>query len=111
MTRIDPTEPNAIKFERFIFDLLPLARRALVVEAAKQRAFAPVKNASGMAADTPETARAAMVQLDAALLARAGACVDAGVAVEVNPLWALDAAEASRLIEPDLHIREPTYFR
>ena len=43
--RIEPTEPNAIKFERFIFDLLPEARHAIVVEVDEARTFAPVKNA------------------------------------------------------------------
>ena len=38
------SEPNAIRFERFIFDLLPLAEKALVVEVDPAEAFAPVKN-------------------------------------------------------------------
>ena len=29
---IEPEEPNAIKFEQFIFDLLPAAERAIVAE-------------------------------------------------------------------------------
>ncbi|HEX3726539.1 MAG TPA: UTP--glucose-1-phosphate uridylyltransferase, partial [Pirellulales bacterium] len=41
---IEPATPNAIKFERFIFDLLPAARQAIVVEVDEERAFAPVKN-------------------------------------------------------------------
>ena len=45
--RIEPAEPNAIKFERFIFDLMPRARRAIVVEVDRAQAFAPLKNASG----------------------------------------------------------------
>ena len=40
-------KPNAIKFERFIFDLMPSARNAIVVEVDPARAFAPLKNASG----------------------------------------------------------------
>ena len=31
-TRVVPTTPNAFKFERFIFDLMPLARRVTLVE-------------------------------------------------------------------------------
>src|SRR5262249_38265390 len=44
---IEPSAPNAIKFERFIFDLLPLAERAIVIEADPACAFAPVKNPVG----------------------------------------------------------------
>ena len=35
--RIDSQEPNAIKFERFIFDALPLADRTLIVEGDRSR--------------------------------------------------------------------------
>ena len=49
---VEPDAPNAIKFERFIFDLLPAAKNALAVESEKRLSFAPVKNASGAAADT-----------------------------------------------------------
>ncbi len=104
---VEPITNNAIKFERFIFDLLPAAKNALVVEAAKEVAFAPVKNAVG--ADSPETARQGMVRCAAELLRSAGACVD-DVVVEVSPLWALDSEEASRKIQPGLHITRPTYF-
>jgi UDP-N-acetylglucosamine/UDP-N-acetylgalactosamine diphosphorylase len=104
---VEPETENAIKFERFIFDLLPAARNALVVEAAKKDAFAPVKNASG--ADSPETAREGMVHQAAELLRNAGARVD-DVVVEVNPLWALDSEEALRKIQPGLHVTRPTYF-
>ena len=56
--RIEPSQPNAIKFERFIFDLMPQARRAIVVEVDPARAFAPLKNEPGAKADTPENVRA-----------------------------------------------------
>ncbi len=43
----DPPAPNAVKYETFIFDALPLARRSLVVEADRAEEFAPIKNAEG----------------------------------------------------------------
>ncbi len=43
---IEPARPNAIKFERFIFDLMPHARNAIVVEVDPAKAFAPLKNDS-----------------------------------------------------------------
>ncbi len=104
---VEPEAENAIKFEQFIFDLLPAAKNALVVEAAKEDAFAPVKNAEG--ANSPETARQGMIRRDAELLRNSGAIVD-DVAVEVNPLWALDSEEATRRIQPGLHVTQPTYF-
>jgi UDP-N-acetylglucosamine/UDP-N-acetylgalactosamine diphosphorylase len=107
---VEPAAPNAVKFERFIFDLLPQARNALVVEADPAQAFAPVKNASGEATDTAETAQAAMVRRDTELLQAAGAACEPGVAVEVNPLWALDSFEARRKLTTGLRITEPTYF-
>ncbi len=50
-----PDEPNAYKFEKFIFDVIPHADRVEVHEVAREREFAPVKNAEG--ADSPATAR------------------------------------------------------
>ena len=56
--RVEPSKPNAIKFERFIFDLMPSARNAIVIEVDAASAFAPLKNAPGAAADTPEAVKA-----------------------------------------------------
>jgi len=107
---VTPQAPQAIKFERFIFDLLPLAKNAIVVEADPAEAFAPVKNADGAPTDSPATAKAAMIARDTKLLQAAGAAVAPGVAVEVSPLWALDAAEAAARIPRGLRITTPTYF-
>lgn len=107
---VEPTAPNAIKFERFIFDLLPQARNALVVEATPDEAFAPVKNAPGEATDTAATAQRAMIEHDRKLLQAAGVQCDPNVAVEVNPLWALDVQEAARKIAGARHITQPAYF-
>ena len=107
---VEPAAPNAIKFERFIFDLLPAAARAIVVEIDPQRCFAPLKNASGDKQDTPEIVRAQMVALHAEWLGQAGAKLDAGVEVEINPLFALDAAELAKKIKPGVQIVESTYF-
>jgi UDP-N-acetylglucosamine/UDP-N-acetylgalactosamine diphosphorylase len=52
---VTPEQPNAVKLEQFLFDLLPMAPRVAVQEVDRQREFAPVKNASGE--DCPDTAR------------------------------------------------------
>ncbi len=59
--RVEPEEPSGLKFERFVFDALPAAKRARVVEANRDEEYAPVKNASGP--DSPETAREALDRL------------------------------------------------
>ncbi|MBP88163.1 MAG: UDP-N-acetylglucosamine pyrophosphorylase [Planctomycetaceae bacterium] len=107
---IEPASANAIKFERFIFDLLPVAKNAIVIESRASEAFAPVKNANGAASDTPQHTQAAMIQYDRSVLAGAGAEVGPGVAVEVSPLYALDSDEARAKIQPAQRINEPTYF-
>ncbi len=90
---IKPTAPNAIKFERFIFDLLPLAERALVVEAEAADVFAPVKNADGEPLDTPTDSKRALLALHRRWLQAAGARVREEVAVEIHPEWALDQVD------------------
>jgi UDP-N-acetylglucosamine/UDP-N-acetylgalactosamine diphosphorylase len=107
--RIEPASENALKFERFIFDLLPSASRAIVVEVDPREHFAPLKNASGTA-DTPEQVRARMVALHGRWLREAGAELCDGVPVEISPLWALDACETAARVTPGMKVMEPTYF-
>jgi UDP-N-acetylglucosamine/UDP-N-acetylgalactosamine diphosphorylase len=109
--RIEPERPNALKFERFIFDLMPSADRAIVIEVDPARAFAPLKNASGAKDDTPETVRARMTALDRQRLRDAGVEVADDVAVELSPLWALDAAELAAKVRPGMKITTATYLR
>ena len=87
----DPDNPNAIKFERFIFDALPSAQNALVVQGDRDREFNPVKNRSG--ADSPETSRAALIQIARQWLAECGHELDKDTIVEISPLAALDAGD------------------
>ncbi len=109
--QVEPAEPNAFKFERFIFDLLPAAQRAIVVEADAAQSFAPVKNAPGDNRDSPDTARAMMVALHCRWLEAAGAKVAPNVAVEISPLFAMDAAEVKAKIKPGTVIDKATYLR
>jgi UDP-N-acetylglucosamine/UDP-N-acetylgalactosamine diphosphorylase len=107
---MEPTTPNAIKFERFIFDLLPLAENAIVVEVEPSEGFAPLKNASGAPKDTPETTRAAMSAQHARWLRAAGAIVPDKLDVEINPSFAFDVLDLKNKIEPGLEITQETYF-
>jgi len=107
---VEPPEPNAIKFEQFIFDLLPAARNAIVVEVDEATAFAPLKNAPGEKRDSPETVQAQLVALHSAWLREAGAVVDDDVPVEISPLFALDAAELRGKLAAGLRVSQPRYF-
>jgi UDP-N-acetylglucosamine/UDP-N-acetylgalactosamine diphosphorylase len=104
-----PDEPNSLKFERFIFDLLPEARHALVIEVEKRKNFVPLKNASGAASDSPEHVRAGLIDIYSQWLSAAGTEVSDGVAVEISPLFALDAAELARKVSPE-RIESPKLF-
>ncbi len=53
---VEPTEPNGIKFEMFVFDALPFAQNPLVIETKRADEFSPVKNAEG--ADSLATSQA-----------------------------------------------------
>ena len=109
--RIQPAKPNAIKFERFIFDLMPLARNAIVIEVDPAWAFAPLKNAPGAAADTPESVKAQILDLHRQWLRQSSVEVADGVAVEVSPWLALDADELRGKIRPGTKIVETAYLK
>lgn len=98
---VDPSEPNAVKLEAFIFDALPLAKQPIVLEIDRSEEFSPVKNATGV--DSVETSRRDMSRRAARWLNAAGAkipCDSDGnptPTCEVSPLAALEADDlASR---------------
>ena len=94
---VTPKEPNAFKFEQFIFDALPEAANALVVEADRGREFNPVKNAEG--ADSPQTAREAIRRIHRSWVEAAGGRIAEGTTVEIGPLYALDAEELAAKLD------------
>jgi UDP-N-acetylglucosamine/UDP-N-acetylgalactosamine diphosphorylase len=109
-----PPEPNAVKFERFIFDALPMAARWALVETDRAHEFEPLKNATGP--DSPATVRQRMSDQFADWLERAGATVprrpDGSVpfGLEISPLFALDAAELKSKLAPGLNVEGPLYL-
>ena len=52
---VSPTEPNAYKFEAFLFDAFESLDDMAILRVKREDEFAPVKNAEGV--DSPETAR------------------------------------------------------
>ncbi|MBN1912152.1 MAG: UTP--glucose-1-phosphate uridylyltransferase [Pirellulales bacterium] len=107
---IDPSEPNAIKFERFIFDLLPEAQNAIVVEVDPARHFAPLKNAPGSAQDSPEAVQAQLIAEHTSWLRTAGVEIAEGVPVEISPLFALWADDLPAKIPPGTRVTEARFF-
>jgi len=103
--------PNAIKFERFIFDLLPQAENAIVVQVAPCDHFAPLKDADGEAdTDTPTWVREQLSAYAARCLRAAGVEVAEGVPVEISPLYALDVEELRGKVSSGMRIDTPTYL-
>lgn len=87
-----PAEPNAIKLERFIFDILPLAEKTLLLEGKRDEIFSPVKNLAGI--DSIETSKRDQNKLFSSWLSAAKADIPmdlSGVppfSVEISPLFA-----------------------
>lgn len=107
----DPDEPNAVKFETFLFDALPSARRSVTVEARREDTFSPIKNAEG--ADSPATARRDLNRLYARWLEAAGAGVPRDgdgepVDLEIDPRHAVDAGELAGRLPAGTEIAGPT---
>lgn len=100
---VEPTEPNSIRFESFIFDVIPRARNPLVIEADREREFAPVKNAEGE--NSPEMARRALAREWARWFDEAGVEVPRDEdgnprhPIEVSPLVADCAANLAGALE------------
>jgi UDP-N-acetylglucosamine/UDP-N-acetylgalactosamine diphosphorylase len=112
--RVEPATENALKFEMFIFDVLPRAERWTVMETDRRTEFHPVKNATGN--DSPATVRQAMANVAGAWLEAAGVSVprdakgDVAVTLEISPLLALDAGELPGKVGPQTRIAGPTYL-
>lgn len=109
-TPIVPERPNAIKFERFIFDILPLAKNPWVVEVDPAEGFAPIKNGLGAATDTLATAQQAILDRGRRWCAAAGFRVTPTARIEIAATAALDPQDlrgkypAGKVIERDLFL-------
>lgn len=110
---VDPTEPNAVKFETFVFDALGAAERTLTMMVRREEEFSPVKNATGV--DSVATARTHLVARAWRWLAQAGVRPpDAAGAdpppVEIDPLFALDAEELAERLPAGFRVAPGTYL-
>ncbi len=104
---IKPDKENAVKFETFVFDALPFAKKTLNLEVRRENEFAPLKNAEG--SDSIESCRMLLSAHFCEWLAQAGVsipmpglAVDAKQpAVEISPLYSLDAEELAAKVKPE----------
>jgi UDP-N-acetylglucosamine/UDP-N-acetylgalactosamine diphosphorylase len=111
---VEPTTENALKFEMFVFDALPMADRWLVMESPREEEFSPVKNATGV--DSPATAQLAIANLAGSWLERAGVRVarnaEGNVAepLEISARFAMDADELAARVWPGRVVDAPLYL-
>ena len=93
---VKPDKPNAVKLEQFVFDAIPLAKNAIVLETDRAEEFSPVKNAEGV--DSPQTCRRDQIRRAARWLGEAGVKVptrdgEPDAVLEISPLYATTAAQ------------------
>ena len=106
-TTVKPEVPNARKFEKFIFDVIPDARKVLNLEFAREEEFSPVKNADGE--DSPATAQRDMIRKAARQLEAAGVTVPRGAdgeplhKIEIDPCYEVTGDE---VITGDVYLTE-----
>ena len=112
---VQPSTPNAFKFERFIFDLMPLADSVTVVEIDPAEGFAPLKNPLGAAKDSPETVQQAINAYAIRHLARAGITVSPDTYVELDTASIFDDEDLRQISRsatfPENHIDCPQIVR
>ncbi len=114
---VEPTEPNAVKLETFIFDAIPMAENPVVLEARREEEFAPVKNKTGV--DSAESCRSMMIARDIAWLEAVGVRVPKRAdgtpdcVVELSPASFFDAEDVEARFgsdAPSMESRGEYYF-
>lgn len=94
---VNPEQANGVKFEMFVFDALPLAKNPVIIEAAREDDFSPVKNAEGL--DSPQTCQEDQLRMFARWLKAAGETIETDatglpqIRFEISPRFAVDQAD------------------
>lgn len=94
---VNPEQPNGVKFEMFVFDALPLAKKPVIIEAARADDFSPVKNADGV--DSPQTCKEDQLRMFARWWQAAGESIETdatglpAIRFEISPRFAVDEAD------------------
>ena len=101
-----PDQPNAYKFETFVFDALRDTTHSVVMEVVREDEFSPVKNREGVS--SPRTARRDLSNLFGRWLEAAGIDIprdDEGNvrgAIEIHPLFARNQKELIQKVPKDI---------
>jgi UDP-N-acetylglucosamine/UDP-N-acetylgalactosamine diphosphorylase len=102
---VKPAKPNAVKLERFIFDALPLAKHAIILETDRTEEFAPIKNAEGD--DSPATSKQLQTERAARWLEQHGVKVprkadgSVNAIIEISPLTATEPNDLANVNLPE----------
>jgi UDP-N-acetylglucosamine/UDP-N-acetylgalactosamine diphosphorylase len=112
--RVVPEKENGIKFESFVFDALPYAKKIVHMEIVREREYTPIKTSAGP--ESPGAAKQRMSTVYAQWLESAGIKIprDGSGAVtatiEVSPLYALDEEELARKVDTSLVVGDELYL-
>jgi len=105
---VQPEKPNAVKLEMFVFDALPLADKAVVLETDRSEEFSPIKNNEG--ADSLATSLHDQIRRAAGWLETAGLTIprdaegQVAAAIEISPLYADSPEALTEKIDQELKI-------
>ncbi|MEE8142817.1 MAG: UTP--glucose-1-phosphate uridylyltransferase, partial [Planctomycetota bacterium] len=109
---VNAEAPNSIRFESFLFDVLPYATNPVVLETTRAEEFAPLKNSAGP--NSPDTCQRAMMEEWARWLETAGVALprnsehEINMKLEISPLFATSAKELrARLNGDNLTLHDP----
>ncbi len=112
--RVVPEKVNGVKFECFVFDAVPYAKKIMHLEIVREKEYTPIKTMDGP--ESPEAAKLRMTREYARWLESAGVKVPrdgsgaVAVAIEISPLYALDEEELARKIDRNLVIQNELYL-
>ncbi|MBN2434194.1 MAG: UDPGP type 1 family protein [Spirochaetes bacterium] len=97
----EPEKIDGYKFEKFVFDALPLTDKNVILETSRRNEFAPVKNKTGL--DSVDSSRQLMMDMHREWLEKRGIEIPDSVAIiEISPLKALRAEDLDKdIIIPD----------
>eukprot|EP00038_Savillea_parva_P006544 m.164406 g.164406 ORF g.164406 m.164406 type:complete len:527 (+) comp12421_c0_seq1:96-1676(+) len=121
---VEPTEPNGIKLEKFVFDVFVLAEKLTVLEINRDEEFSPLKNASSAGKDCVDTVRKMVYARNRRYLLAAGATfVDADGApldpatlteehvCEISPLVSYAGEGLEGVVKAGTPFKFPIYIR
>jgi UDP-N-acetylglucosamine/UDP-N-acetylgalactosamine diphosphorylase len=86
------------KFERFVFDALLFCDTVVLFDYEREKEFAPIKNGSGAPADSPDTARDLVLNLDRKWADAAGIVIAGDGPFEVLPETSYDGEGLERYL-------------